>query len=85
MQYVLKDYDAKLDSKNRLTLREAVYSYYHVTEYDDGRIMLEPRELVPPFSVSENTLRMLDASVANMKAGIVSGPVDLSAFDEEDV
>ena len=78
-----KEYIAKVDSKNRLTLRETPFEYYHVEHMDDGRIMLEPRELVPPFEVSAKTLDMMDRSMDNLKAGKVSDAVDLSDHDEK--
>ena len=80
MESVSKTYDAKVDSKKRITLRSARFEYYNVKEYQDGRILLEPRELAVPFSVSENTLAMMDAAMKNMKNGEVSAPVDLSEF-----
>lgn len=80
MDAVSRTYDAKVDSKRRITLRSARFEYYHVKEYPDGSILLEPRELAVPFSVSENTLAMMDASVNNMKSGTVSEPIDLSGF-----
>lgn len=43
-----REYDAKIDSKKRLTLRETPYEYYHVEHHDDGIITLYPRELVAP-------------------------------------
>ncbi len=49
----IHSYDAKIDMKKRITLRNTRYEYYHVEEYDDGRIMLEPRQLVPPLEVAE--------------------------------
>ncbi len=55
MALAVKTYDAKIDSKKRITLRSALYEYYHVEEYDDGRIILEPRELVPPFQIFEKS------------------------------
>ncbi|MGA2613170.1 MAG: hypothetical protein ABSG38_06945 [Spirochaetia bacterium] len=76
----VSEYDTKIDVKKRLTLRGARYGHYHVKEFKDGRIVLEPREPVKPFSVSRRTLRMMDSSMANLKKGLVSGPVDLSAF-----
>ncbi len=82
MSEYIKSYDAKIDSKKRITLREASFEYYHVEEYENGRIILEPRVLTPPFRVSENTLRMMDSSVENMKQGKVSGSLDLSEFKE---
>ena len=44
MGNTVREYDAKLDSKRRLTLRGAGYEYYHVTVLPDQRIVLEPRE-----------------------------------------
>ena len=82
MEAAIREYDAKLDSKNRLTLRDAGYEYYHVTVLPDQRIVLEPRVLTSPFEVSENTLRMMDSSVENMKKGSVSPALDLSDFRE---
>ena len=82
MQGAVREYDAKLDAKRRLTLRSVMFEYYHVSEFDDGRIILEPRELAAPFQVSANTLAMMDESIRNMKAGKVSDAVDLSEFAE---
>lgn len=79
----LKEYDAKIDMKKRLTLRGARYGHYHVSEYKDGRIVLEPRELVKPFIVSKRTLKMMDSSIANFKKGVVSEPIDLSGKREK--
>jgi hypothetical protein len=76
----MAEYDARIDSKKRLTLRGASFDYYHVQEYPDGRIILEPRQLVAPHEMSKKTLAMIDKSVANLKKGKVSKPVDLSAF-----
>ena len=72
MESAIREYDAKLDSKKRLTLREAGYEYYHVSVLPDQRIVLEPRVLTTPFEVSVNTLKMTDSSVDNMKKGKVS-------------
>lgn len=73
-------YDAKVDSKKRITLRSAKYEYYNVKEMENGTLVLEPRELAVPFSVSELTLKMMDSAMENLKKGIVSEPVDLTAF-----
>ena len=67
-----------MDSKRRITLRSAHYEYYHVEELDDGRIILEPRELVAPYQVSERTLKRMDEAVENLKNGQVSAAIDLS-------
>lgn len=81
MAAAIKEYDAKLDTKRRITLRNVHFEYYHVSEYDDGTIVLEPRELTAPFQVSANTLNMMDSAVQNMKAGKVSDEIDLSEFE----
>ena len=78
----VRSYDSKLDSKRRITLRATQYDYYHVEEYSDGRIMLEPRELTKPFEVSQNTLAMMDNSIENFKAGKVGDAIDFSAYEK---
>ena len=82
MELAINTYDAKLDSKRRVTLRNSLFEYYHVEEFSDGRIVLSPRELVAPFSVSENTLNMMDEAVMNLKNGTASQAIDLSAFED---
>ena len=82
MQDVIREYDAKLDAKRRITLRSVLFNYYHVSEYDDGRIVLEPRELSAPLQISANTLNMMDEAVQNLRRGRVSEPVDLSMFED---
>lgn len=62
MQTIVKQYDAKVDSKKRITLRDAKYDYYSVTTYDDGSVSLEPKMLV-----SNKSLTMNDAYEAFLK------------------
>ena len=81
MQGAVKEYDAKLDTKKRITLRNVLYEYYHVSEMSNGIIVLEPRVLTAPFEISANTLKMMDQSVSNMKKGKASKAVDLSEFE----
>ena len=76
----VKNYDVHIDSKKRVTLRGARYQYYNVREYDNGCIMLEPRELTIPEEISARTLTSMDQGVRNFKLGQVSDPVDLSDF-----
>lgn len=76
----VKDYTVHIDSKKRVTLRGALYQYYNVKEYDNGCIMLEPRELTVPESVSAATLKDMDKAISNFRMGEVSQPVDLSDF-----
>ena len=82
MNDITYQYDLKKDSKNRVTLRESTFDYYHAVQFEDGRILLEPRELIAPFQVSENTLRMMDQSMENYKAGKVSEAIDLLDFED---
>ena len=77
MEAVLKTYDAKLDSKKRITIRNPKYEYYHVVEQDNGVVVLEPRELVDPFTISKKSLDSMDEAVDNLKKGIVSKPIKL--------
>lgn len=82
MAEVIKKYDAKLDSKKRLTIRGARTEYYHVTERKDGTIELSPRELVHPDKISEKTLQMIDKAVEKLKEGEVSEPIDLDELEK---
>ena len=77
MDLVLKNYDAKLDSKKRITIRNPKYDYYHVTEQENGVVILEPRELVDPLTVSKKTLEDMDKSIKNIENGIIEGPIKI--------
>lgn len=76
----IKDYTVHIDSKKRITLRGATYQYYNVKEYKNGCIMLEPRELKVPESISARTLKDMDTAIANFQKGNVSEAIDLSDF-----
>ena len=77
MEAVLKTYDVKLDSKKRITIRNPRYEYYHVIEQENGIIILRPRKLIDPLTVSEKTLSDMDKSMENIKDDKVYGPVKL--------
>ena len=77
----LREYDAKLDSKKRITLRGARTEYFHVTEKEDGTIELSPRELVHPDTISERTYNMVNQAIQKYKQGAVSEPVDQEELD----
>ena len=79
----VKEYDARIDMKKRLTIRGAQYDNYHVYEFENGKIMLEPRVLVAPVEISKKTLGMMDSAMDNFKKGKASKPVDLSAFSDK--
>ena len=42
-----RTYDARVDSRNRITIRGNTHQNYRVYEMPDGRIMLEPLVLTP--------------------------------------
>ena len=75
-----KEYDTKLDSKNRLTVREASHRYFHVSVFDDGTILLKPRILVDPETISKNALKMIDKSINNFKNKKVSKKIDIEKY-----
>jgi len=77
---VVANYDVAADAKKRVSLRNAKTKYFHVKALSNGCFLLEPRVLVPPQAVSVRSLKMLDRSVASLKKGLASAPVDLSVF-----
>lgn len=79
---VVENYDVAADAKKRISLRNAKAKYFHVKAFSNGCYLLEPRVLVPPQAISTRSLRMLDKSVAHLKKGQASSPVDLTAFSE---
>ena len=80
MMEAAKEYNVHLDNKKRVTLRGALYQYYNVKEYENGCIMLEPRELTVPDTISARTLKDMDKAISNYKQGYVSDPIDFSDF-----
>jgi hypothetical protein len=80
---VLRNYDAAADARNRISLRGAKTKYFHVKALSNGGYLLEPRILMPPDEIPPRTLKMLERSVAALKTGKASAPIDLSAFDED--
>jgi hypothetical protein len=76
----VRDYTVHIDSKKRITLRGALYQYYNVREFRNGCIMLEPRELTVPDTISSSTLEDMDHAIENFKMNKVSAPIDLSDF-----
>jgi hypothetical protein len=77
-------YEAKLDSKKRVTLRNAVVKNFRVIEYDNGEIILKPQVLIDLEDISEANLKRIEMAVQNMKKGIVSEPIDLDKFRFDD-
>lgn len=77
MTEVIMEYDAKMDSKRRITLRNTSYQYFHVQMNKDGSILLNPRVLIDPIEIDKKTLDMIDKSMENYSKGIVSKPINL--------
>ena len=62
MSTPVHEYDVKTDGTRRVILR-AAYDDYHVREYDDGSIRLEPRELRAAASLSRRVLSHMDEAM----------------------
>ena len=80
METLENSYVATLDSKKRMTIRNAKYKYYIVNTAPNGVVVLQPQKMVPAATISKKTLAMMDKAIANMKKGKVSDAVDLSMF-----
>ena len=80
MTELVNEFDAKIDAKKRITLRNSIFEYFHIKQYKDGTMILEPRVLVEPNALSKKTLKMMDKSIDNFKKGKVSKAIDLSEF-----
>ena len=80
MTELVNEFDAKIDAKRRITLRDSIFEYFHIKQYKDGTIVLEPRVLVEPNALSKKTLKMMDKSIDNFKKGKISKAIDLSDF-----
>ena len=78
---IVKEYEAKLDSKHRITIRGSEFQYFRVKQYGDGHLELLPRVLVDPKEISKNTLQMMDESIKNLKNGKVSEAIDLDSIN----
>ncbi len=74
---VEKVYDTKIDTKRRVTIRNTRTEFYHVTEYADGTVKLEPRVLVSP-----EMLKQIDAGVKRYKGGLKGTQLDWSKLPE---
>ena len=79
MQTIVKQYDAKVDSKKRITLRDAKYDYYSVTTYDDGSVSLEPKMLVSNKTIS--TEQILKTVEVIRKQAIENGTANMTLDD----
>ncbi len=78
---VVRNYDVHIDSKKRVTLRGATYHYYNVREYENGCIILEPRELVAPVAIGGMTE---DQVCEEVLKGLKSAESGVYTVDEVD-
>lgn len=77
MARVVAEYDVKRDDRKRITLRRPKFEYYHAIEYADGRVLLEPRELRVPETISRRTLSGIDQGIHNLEQGVVGDEFEL--------
>lgn len=78
---IIKKYNAKLDSKNRLTIRESQFVHYSVNVMNNGEIVLKPRILIDPNSINADTLKTIEKSMENLKKRKVGKAFDPEEFD----
>jgi len=74
-----KQYTVHLDDKNRFAVRGAKTRHFRVKMFPDGHILLSPQKLVADPPISMETIRQIERSVSNLKAGKASGPIDIKA------
>lgn len=84
MATILSEKDIRLDSKHRVTVRKPLAEHYRMKQYDDGRVLLEPMELV-----SRKTLEEMEKAVALVKKGVEGTAVNMdqveALLEESDV
>jgi hypothetical protein len=74
-----KEYSVHLDGKNRFAIRGAKTKHWSVKVFRDGHMLVSPQRLVEDPPISSETLRQIKRSIGNLKAGKVSGPIDIKA------
>jgi hypothetical protein len=79
---VVKQYNTKLDSKKRMTIRNPHYEHYEVSIFETGHILLKPKVLVDAKDIPVKTLKMLRKSVSNLKKGKSSKPINIKKYLE---
>jgi hypothetical protein len=82
MAKVVAEYDVKRDDRKRITLRRPKFEYYHATEYADGRVLLEPRELRAPDTVSRRTWNDIEAGIRNLDQGQAGDEFELEELQD---
>lgn len=73
------EYIAHTDSKKRIVVRSSPpHGYYIVREYSDGHVVFTPCEVTPSPKIKASTLQQIERSIANLKAGKTSEPVNVN-------
>lgn len=84
---IINEYDSKVDSSRRITLRKAkniaLYEHYKTIHLEDGTIIHKPLVLTSPENVlSMETIATLDKSIRNFKKKKVGKTFDASQYKE---
>ncbi len=82
MAKVVAEYDVKRDDRKRITLRRPKFEYYHATEYADGRVLLEPRELKAPDTLSRRTWNDIETGIYHLDQGQVGDEFKLDELQD---
>jgi hypothetical protein len=82
MAKVVAEYDVKRDDRKRITLRRPKFEYYHAIEYADGRVLLEPRELREPETLSRRTWNDIEAGIRNVDQGKAGEEFELDELQD---
>lgn len=76
---VISSWSVKLDMKHRATFRKPMFRNYSATQYEDGTIVFSPRISIDPNDISEDTLRVIQQGMENLKQGTVES-FDMERF-----
>ncbi len=79
MGAIVTEFDVKKDERNRVTLKDAAYDYYHAKVFDDGHIEFYPQVLANA-SVSVRTVEAMDRAMRNFAKGRVGAPMNADAM-----
>lgn len=76
MAALIQEKEVKLDSRHRVTVSKPLSRYYKMKQYADGKIVMEPQELI-----SKEVLEQMDESMRNIKAGKIGIPVNMEEVE----
>lgn len=71
---IFKEYDAKLDKKQRCPIQGVpFFNHFHIKVFSTGRIEMTPRFLADTEELSDRTFKMIYKPLKNLKR-IKAGP-----------